>query len=112
MADQTEGAAYGRSTRRRAAPAPRPTTQGSLTASKGVAMGDYIHNQEHVAEHEPTQEERRAEGGGQRGRAPGNDVTPELKARLTRLAEWQERDRKSTRLNSSHVSISYAVFCL
>src|SRR5438067_10738745 len=26
-------------------------------------------------------------------------------------AEWK-RDRKSTRLNSSHVSISYAVFCL
>src|SRR5437868_7448019 len=24
----------------------------------------------------------------------------------------QSRDRKSTRLNSSHVSISYAVFCL
>src|SRR5438067_3883011 len=24
----------------------------------------------------------------------------------------QEEDRKSTRLNSSHVSISYAVFCL
>src|SRR5438067_10564395 len=24
----------------------------------------------------------------------------------------QRRDRKSTRLNSSHVSISYAVFCL
>src|SRR5699024_11382561 len=24
----------------------------------------------------------------------------------------QDRDRKSTRLNSSHVSISYAVFCL
>src|SRR5207249_4458579 len=27
-------------------------------------------------------------------------------------AEHAERDRKSTRLNSSHVSISYAVFCL
>src|SRR5207249_11361906 len=27
------------------------------------------------------------------------------------FASW-ERDRKSTRLNSSHVSISYAVFCL
>src|SRR5207249_11884934 len=26
--------------------------------------------------------------------------------------ETMERDRKSTRLNSSHVSISYAVFCL
>src|SRR5207249_10968595 len=25
---------------------------------------------------------------------------------------WSRRDRKSTRLNSSHVSISYAVFCL
>src|SRR5699024_12244030 len=25
---------------------------------------------------------------------------------------WKGQDRKSTRLNSSHVSISYAVFCL
>src|SRR5690606_41687079 len=25
---------------------------------------------------------------------------------------WGRRDRKSTRLNSSHVKISYAVFCL
>src|SRR6201989_2425486 len=25
---------------------------------------------------------------------------------------WSQRDRKSTRLNSSHVEISYAVFCL
>src|SRR5689334_23915697 len=29
-----------------------------------------------------------------------------------RLARPQHRDRKSTRLNSSHSSISYAVFCL
>src|SRR5207249_11129469 len=28
------------------------------------------------------------------------------------LAELAREDRKSTRLNSSHVSISYAVFCL
>src|SRR5207249_12035895 len=28
------------------------------------------------------------------------------------LQDVRERDRKSTRLNSSHVSISYAVFCL
>src|SRR5690606_41230399 len=28
------------------------------------------------------------------------------------LADHQDRDRKSTRLNSSHVKISYAVFCL
>src|SRR3712207_7100215 len=25
---------------------------------------------------------------------------------------WRQRDRKSTRLNSSHANISYAVFCL
>src|SRR5438067_9812191 len=30
----------------------------------------------------------------------------------SRGGEGIERDRKSTRLNSSHVSISYAVFCL
>src|SRR5256885_10948042 len=28
------------------------------------------------------------------------------------LAPWQRPDRKSTRLNSSHLVISYAVFCL
>src|SRR5947209_11939788 len=28
------------------------------------------------------------------------------------IAQWLERDRKSTRLNSSHANISYAVFCL
>src|SRR5699024_11273473 len=31
---------------------------------------------------------------------------------LVALAFKQAKDRKSTRLNSSHVSISYAVFCL
>src|SRR5437667_9354775 len=29
-----------------------------------------------------------------------------------RLVEALARDRKSTRLNSSHITISYAVFCL
>src|SRR5689334_25013159 len=31
---------------------------------------------------------------------------------LLRTDEEEEQDRKSTRLNSSHSSISYAVFCL
>src|SRR3712207_8499253 len=31
---------------------------------------------------------------------------------LERLSEARPRDRKSTRLNSSHANISYAVFCL
>src|SRR5437868_11541047 len=38
----------------------------------------------------------------------------EARAQLQRLSVKLDRllDRKSTRLNSSHVSISYAVFCL
>src|SRR5437870_9697395 len=32
--------------------------------------------------------------------------------RATKPAPRNSRDRKSTRLNSSHVAISYAVFCL
>src|SRR5713226_973179 len=43
----------------------------------------------------------------------GNTVfgaTPE--AFTAQLDEWGAEDRKSTRLNSSHPSISYAVFCL
>src|SRR3712207_7277224 len=33
-------------------------------------------------------------------------------ALLVAYARWIQRDRKSTRLNSSHANISYAVFCL
>src|SRR5699024_12676715 len=34
------------------------------------------------------------------------------KAKVIKFHLFSGRDRKSTRLNSSHVSISYAVFCL
>src|SRR3712207_7205441 len=34
------------------------------------------------------------------------------RARGARPRRQQDRDRKSTRLNSSHANISYAVFCL
>src|SRR3712207_8004945 len=37
---------------------------------------------------------------------------PELVDVLAALATGHEGDRKSTRLNSSHAHISYAVFCL
>src|SRR5699024_11350634 len=39
-------------------------------------------------------------------------VEQTLTAPMTRELEAAGLDRKSTRLNSSHVSISYAVFCL
>src|SRR5258705_3285579 len=38
--------------------------------------------------------------------AAAEDVPPRVRRRLP------QRDRKSTRLNSSHLGISYAVFCL
>src|SRR5207302_6175165 len=45
------------------------------------------------------------------------DVPPELAEAINyafseMLGNAMEQDRKSTRLNSSHVKISYAVFCL
>src|SRR5690606_41589206 len=67
--------------------------------------------------HDQMQKERRAE---QRG----HDAELELRSRRHQAdgdvrvqcqhgtAEEARRDRKSTRLNSSHVKISYAVFCL
>src|SRR5690554_4633957 len=36
----------------------------------------------------------------------------QLASRILRMGQAETRDRKSTRLNSSHVRISYAVFCL
>src|SRR5690554_7460722 len=39
-------------------------------------------------------------------------ATPTLTEVMFQVAEFQPQDRKSTRLNSSHVRISYAVFCL
>src|SRR3712207_8134621 len=49
------------------------------------------------------EQRRDAERRGQRRRQP------EI---LVRQRELEVRDRKSTRLNSSHANISYAVFCL
>src|SRR5699024_11658756 len=46
------------------------------------------------------------------GRAYGIALDRLFKAIYEYLVDVRNLDRKSTRLNSSHVSISYAVFCL
>src|SRR5256885_5793036 len=50
-----------------------------------------------------------------RSRGPRDDAPLERReggVERDRLGEQQQGDRKSTRLNSSHLVISYAVFCL
>src|SRR5689334_24125301 len=42
----------------------------------------------------------------------GSSADPDTLARAANLIKGSGPDRKSTRLNSSHSSISYAVFCL
>src|SRR5690242_21229361 len=44
--------------------------------------------------------------------APAAEAVGEPSAQQQEATEEQGVDRKSTRLNSSHMSISYAVFCL
>src|SRR2546426_7611732 len=53
----------------------------------------------------------RAEFAPQRNRTPGRLVQP-VRWETFGRAGRRGRDRKSTRLNSSHLVISYAVFCL
>src|SRR3712207_7109548 len=42
----------------------------------------------------------------------GNDARSVKRVRARSWLAWLDQDRKSTRLNSSHANISYAVFCL
>src|SRR2546426_7767641 len=55
---------------------------------------------------------RRAAPRGRRRDAPDEDVTAPAPRRPSQPSAFRFRDRKSTRLNSSHLVISYAVFCL
>src|SRR5207249_10087279 len=51
--------------------------------------------------------------GGRRDQADGSKILLRIISQIGhQMRQDGLRDRKSTRLNSSHVSISYAVFCL
>src|SRR4051812_49534797 len=64
----------------------------------GVQRGGQVHSGHHP---QPAQEDRQQRTEVRRVRAVAK-----------RCASRRHPDRKSTRLNSSHMSISYAVFCL
>src|SRR5690349_22881308 len=71
----------------------RSNRQGATTRSSG--SGSVAHRRQVVA---------CSVGSAHRGQAGPSSTSDALQA--------LHRDRKSTRLNSSHVEISYAVFCL
>src|SRR3712207_7321101 len=63
----------------------------------------------------PRREAAERDGRGRAGRGGGLREARRLRSgprRLGRPTHAHGRDRKSTRLNSSHANISYAVFCL
>src|SRR3712207_7820509 len=55
---------------------------------------------------------QRSERHVQRMHGGGNDTQPYARISPGHGGQRLTRDRKSTRLNSSHANISYAVFCL
>src|SRR5690606_41699486 len=63
----------------------------------------------------PTADEVRrciAESSAVHGRGKRVSIQPGAAPTISSVAQRRQVDRKSTRLNSSHVKISYAVFCL
>src|SRR2546429_6129054 len=75
---------------------------------RAVEGGDYASSSEVVREALREWKARRAASGAKTAETP----RPERTDRASGLTLINERDRKSTRLNSSHGYISYAGFCL
>src|SRR5699024_12576766 len=80
--------------------------RGSMEITEKGRIRQSIQNCKHVFEHDPCL----------KGAICRNEMTGQID--IKKKVPWKRRgvqmteDRKSTRLNSSHVSISYAVFCL
>src|SRR3712207_8448497 len=76
---------------------PRPTLFPNTTLSRSDRLAGYVESAWEALE-------------------SGGELTPELDAYRRDMEDvarrLRELDRKSTRLNSSHANISYAVFCL
>src|SRR5688572_24225045 len=82
---------------------PRAQAERSAVAHAGDPRGRHRHD------HAPDRLDRRRAERDRRARA---DRHPRLPHLLLAGVFDRDRDRKSTRLNSSHSQISYAVFCL
>src|SRR5690606_41996120 len=85
-------------------PPPRTTLFPYTTLFRSAGRSGVIVNISSIAAFKAVSPERHV----------GYDVAKAGVAHMTRVLahEWASTDRKSTRLNSSHVKISYAVVCL
>src|SRR5207244_12864953 len=104
---------FARALTRSLVPPPLPYT--TLFRSMAVGLVEVVvrdgtgrHHHVHKAELDEVAEDLPKAAGDQRARAPEKDRG--LRVEHHPLEDL--RDRKSTRLNSSHQIISYAVFCL
>src|SRR3989454_2179983 len=83
---------------------------GPMGLEQGRRGGRRDHVQRAVAAGERLEQRRREDDVSKEGGL--DDEASQLGAPRGRLPAGSPRDRKSTRLNSSHLVISYAVFCL
>src|SRR5699024_11693101 len=86
-----------------------PIWTGLVGVTKVSTTPDLKHAKVYLSVYAKTEEERSAAV--ETVRRSKNFIRNRLKD-LVQIRLLPELDRKSTRLNSSHVSISYAVFCL
>src|SRR5699024_466810 len=95
-----------------------PVAAREASVYTGITIAEYFRDMGYdvavIADSTSRWAEALREMSGRLEEMPGEEGYPAYLA--SRLAQFYERagsvDRKSTRLNSSHVSISYAVFCL
>src|SRR5438874_5218341 len=101
----------------------RSGVEGTWKRAAGLAHTNAAHStrddndaqgQQNWSPSEQCQSDRRAPmdfGGRRHGSGTGRERLAILQLEI-KIANRSRPDRKSTRLNSSHVEISYAVFCL
>src|SRR5690242_19255218 len=85
--------------------------RGGLTAAESArSIACWQHGHERGTDGGRSRRWGRVVGGGDERQVA--EPTARHGATTRRVGHVQQGDRKSTRLNSSHMSISYAVFCL
>src|SRR5690606_40977016 len=91
-------------------PSKDKNVDGEVTAGEHLDHSlEYLDDATHAAAHQAEEDYNKAKAELDAAVAKGDKEAEE--AARKNLAD-AETDRKSTRLNSSHVKISYAVFCL